>query len=343
MKVSDFDYDLPSGLIAQRPLGRRDASRMMILDRKSKEIFHSRFSEFPGTLRRGDVVVVNDTRVFPARLWGKKNGSSVEFLFLEEAQKSVWKTICRPARKIKRGDVIVFSPSLQAEITEAEEEGKRTIRLSTGDVRSELKKIGFAPLPPYIKRRPQQTDMKDFDRQRYQTVFARKYGAVAAPTAGLHFTPLMLRRLEDKGVELVRITLDVGPATFRPVRVETVEEHRMFEESYSVSRRSAKIMNAAKSESRPVLAVGTTTVRTLESACRNGKIREGSGKTDLFIYPGFEFRAVDRILTNFHLPKSTLLMMIAAFGGHKLVKKAYLEAIKNKYRFYSYGDCMLII
>jgi len=343
MDISDFDYDLPPALIAQKPLERRDGSRMMVVDRESGKICHSSFLDLPHFLANGDILVLNDTKVIPARVWGKKGETVVEFLFLREIKKGIWEVLCRPAKKIKNGDVISFSPSLQGTVMGIEEEGKRTLRFSTGNVIEELKTIGFAPLPPYIKRLPLQADLRDYDRERYQTVFARREGAIAAPTAGLHFTPLLIGLLEERGVILTRITLDVGLATFQPIRVQNVVKHTMLEETYSIGRKSAQILNAARSGCIPVTAVGTTTVRTLESAFHNGKIRSGTRMTDLFIYPGFKFQAVDRFLTNFHLPKSTLLMMIAAFAGHKLAMKAYREAVKNKYRFYSYGDCMLIL
>jgi len=343
MDISEFDYDLPAELIAQKPSERRDGSRMMVLDRKTGEIHHSQFKEFVQFFCRGDVLVLNDTKVFPARVWGKKNGAIIEFLFIEQMEKSVWRSICRPARKVKIGDVISFSPLLQGTVVGTEEEGKRILRLSAGNVISELNRIGYAPLPPYIKRKPLEKESRDSDRRRYQTVFARKEGAIAAPTAGLHFTPRILDTLKDKGIQMIRITLDVGLATFQPIRVRTVEGHRMLGENYFIGRGSAHVINEAKKESRPVAAVGTTTVRTLESAFSQGRIRSGSRLTDLFIYPGFEFQAVDRLLTNFHLPKSTLLMMIAAFAGIELVKDAYREAVKKGYRFYSYGDCMLIL
>jgi S-adenosylmethionine:tRNA ribosyltransferase-isomerase len=343
MNTSDFDYDLPQELIAQKPLERRDGSRMMVVDRKSGEIVHSHFVAFPDYLCRGDNLVVNDTKVIPARIWGKKGKTAVEFLFLREIKKGTWEMLCRPAKRVREGDVFSFSSFLEGKVIGIGGEGKRILHFPSDSVLPELKRIGFAPLPPYIKRLPLQTDLRDYDRERYQTIFARKEGAIAAPTAGLHFTPCMIGLLEEKGVILTRLTLDVGLATFQPVRIQAVENHRMLEETYSIGRKSAQILNAARSGCKPVTAVGTTTVRTLESAFRHGKIRSGTRMTDLFIYPGFKFQVVDRLLTNFHLPKSTLLMMIAAFAGHKLVMKAYREAVKKKYRFYSYGDCMLII
>ena len=343
MDISDFDYDLPPALIAQKPLERRDGSRMMVVDRESGKICHSSFLEFPHFLANGDILVLNDTKVIPARVWGKKGETEVEFLFLREIKKGTWEMLCRPAKRVREGDVFSFSSFLEGKVIGIGGEGKRILHFPSDSVLPELKRIGFAPLPPYIKRLPLQTDLRDFDRERYQTVFARREGAIAAPTAGLHFTPLLIGLLEEKGVILTRITLDVGLATFQPIRVQNVVKHTMLSETYSISRKSAQILNAAKAGSKPVTAVGTTTVLTLESASLQGKIRPGTRATELFIYPGFKFQVVDRLLTNFHLPKSTLLMMIAAFAGHKLAMKAYREAVKNKYRFYSYGDCMLIV
>lgn len=343
MDISEFDYDLPPALIAQKPLERRDGSRMMVVDRESGNIGHSSFLEFPSFLANGDILVVNDTKVIPARVWGKKGEAAVEFLFLREIKKGMWEVLCRPAKRVREGDVFSFSSLLEGKVFGIGGEGKRILHFPSGSILPELKRIGFAPLPPYIKRLPLQTDLKDFDRERYQTVFARSEGAIAAPTAGLHFTPSMIGLLEEKSVRLTRITLDVGLATFQPVRVQNLKKHTMLSETYSISRRSAQILNEAMSGSKPVTAVGTTTVRTLESAYYQGKIRSGARATELFIYPGFKFQVVDRLLTNFHLPKSTLLMMIAAFAGHKLIMKAYREAVNNRYRFYSYGDCMLIL
>jgi S-adenosylmethionine:tRNA ribosyltransferase-isomerase len=343
MQVSEFDYHLPPELIAQKPLPERDGSRMMVIHRASGEIQHSHFSEFPKSLQPGDVLVLNDTRVYPARVWGRKDEIKIEFLFLKEQEQRTWEVLCRPAKKVRLGDSIHFSPSLEGQVIGVGEEGKRLLLFASRQVLPELKKIGYAPLPPYIKRSPSQTGLRDMDRERYQTVFARKEGAIAAPTAGLHFTPETLRSIQDRGIFLTPITLDVGLATFQPVRVRKIESFRMLQETYSISRPSALVINEAKKEGRPVTAVGTTSVRTLESAFLQGEIRSGSRTTDLFIFPGYSFQVVNRLLTNFHLPKSTLLMMIAALAGIDLIKKAYMEAVQKKYRFYSYGDCMLII
>lgn len=343
MLVSDFDYNLPPELIAQKPLPLRDESRMMVVLRSEKKFFHSQFKQLPQYLNKGDVLVLNNARVIPAKIWGKKDGKEIEFLLLKEIKKCTWEVLCRPAKKIKVGDVIFFTPEVKAEVIETEKEGKRVIYFFPKDIREKIKKIGFAPLPPYIKRQKKNTRLRTYDLERYQTVFAKKEGAIAAPTAGLHFTFPILEQIRRKGVEVYEVCLRVGQATFQPVRVTKLEAHQMPEETYSISpSTAAKITEAAK-ERRPVLAVGTTVVRALESAFQDGRVRPGTDSTSLFIYPGYEFRVVDRLLTNFHLPKSTLLMMVSAFSGFDLITEAYKEAIRHKYRFYSYGDCMLIL
>jgi S-adenosylmethionine:tRNA ribosyltransferase-isomerase len=343
MLTADFDYDLPLELIAQTPLPKREQSRMMILHRRTGEIIHSRFEEFPDYLNKGDVLILNNTQVIPARAWGKIEGKEIEFLFLKKSKEGSWEVLCRPAKKARLGDVISFSPGFEGKIAKVEPEGKRVIRFSSGDVLSKLQKIGFAPLPPYIKRKKKNVELRAKDLERYQTVFARKEGAIAAPTAGLHFTPQILERIKAKRVQVAEISLDVGLATFQPIRAKRIEDFNMLEETYSISRGPSQTINEAKRESRPIIAVGTTSVRALESAFKSGKIHPGINSTNLFIYPGYEFRAVDRLLTNFHLPQSTLLMLVAAFTGLDFIKKAYQEAVRQKYRFYSYGDCMFIL
>ncbi len=344
MHISEFDYDLPAELIAQHPLPARDASRMMVILRREERIIHSRYSEFPSFLQKGDVLVLNNTKVIPAKVWGKKDGTKVEFLFIKEREKGIWEALCRPAKKIKAGDRITFAPDFEATVIEGGEEGRRLLKFSDPDILGHLQEIGFAPLPPYIKRKKANADTRPNDLERYQTVFAEKEGAIAAPTAGLHFTPQLLDLIRDKGVRIEQVSLQVGLATFQPMRVERVEEHKMLEETYAISEHAAEAINQAKVESRPVVAVGTTVVRTLESAYRaNGGIRPGTNSTSLFIHPGFNFQVVDKLLTNFHLPKSTLLMLVAAFAGHDLIMRAYKEAVREKYRFFSYGDCMLIL
>ncbi|TEU07762.1 MAG: tRNA preQ1(34) S-adenosylmethionine ribosyltransferase-isomerase QueA [Candidatus Aminicenantes bacterium] len=343
MLVADFDYELPAGLIAQKPLPERQQSLMMILHRETGEIIHSRFSEFPAYLQKDDVLVLNTSKVIPARVYGKIEGKEIEFLFLKELGDGLWEVLCRPAKKVRLGDAVVFSDEFEAKIASIGPEGKRTIQFTSGDILPKLKKVGFAPLPPYIKRKSKNSELRAMDIKRYQTVFAEHDGAIAAPTAGLHFTPDILKEIAARGAAIVRITLDVGLATFQPVRVTKIENHQMLEEDYTISPSASRIINSAKKESRPLTAVGTTSVRALESAFQEGKIQPGKGSTRLFIYPGYSFKAVDRLLTNFHLPKSTLLMMISAFAGLDFIKRAYEEAVRQEYRFYSYGDCMLII
>ena len=345
MRVSDFNYDLPPELIAQKPLVERDSSRMMVVRRKEGKILHARFKDFPDHLQKGDILVLNNTKVIPAKVWGKKDGKDVEFLLIKEKEKGVWDVLCRPAKRVKTGDRIEFGPGFRAEIIDAGDEGRRTLKFSAPDVLGHLKKIGFAPLPPYIKRKKENGALRPQDLERYQTIFAEKEGAIAAPTAGLHFTPKVLKDIREKEVLVTDVTLDVGLATFQPMRVERLEEHKMLEETYSISEGAAAAINQAKKDKRPVVAVGTTVVRTLESAYSSdkGEIQPGHRSTSLFIYPGYEFKVVDRLLTNFHLPKSTLLMLVAAFAGRDLIMEAYREAVREKYRFFSYGDCMLII
>jgi len=343
MLTYEFDYELPKNLIAQAPLPQREESRMMVLDRKRRQIIHSRFTEFPNYLNQGNVLVLNIAKVIPARVWGKNKNREIEFLFLKEREKGVWEVLCRPASKVRMNDIISFSHGFEAGVVGVEPEGKRVIQFSSTNVLSWLKKIGFAPLPPYIKRSKKNAELKAQDLERYQTVFAQKEGSVAAPTAGFHFTTQILERIKARGVRIVKISLDVGQATFQPVRTARVENHHMLEETYSISLAASQEIEEAKKESRPVVAVGTTSVRALESAARGGKIQAGASSTNLFISPGYEFKVVDRLLTNFHLPKSTLLMLVAAFAGLDFIKKAYQEAVKQKYRFYSYGDCMLIL
>ncbi|MGD2246549.1 MAG: tRNA preQ1(34) S-adenosylmethionine ribosyltransferase-isomerase QueA [Candidatus Aminicenantes bacterium] len=343
MLVSNFDYKLPAELIAQKPLPQREQSRMMVLHRETQEIIHSQFSEFPSYLQKHSVLVLNTTKVIPARVYGQKEGKEIEFLFLKEKEKGLWEILCRPAKKVKLGDVITFSSGFEGQIVDVAPEGRRTIKFAADDILPKLKKFGFAPLPPYIKRQSENPELRAMDLERYQTVFAQKEGAIAAPTAGLHFTPDTLTKITAKGVRIVRITLDVGLATFQPVRVKKIEDHQMLEENYTISPSASRVINEAKKRSRPVCAVGTTSVRALESAFQGGKIHAGANSTQLFIYPGYQFNAVDRLLTNFHLPRSTLLMMVSAFAGLDFIKKAYREAVRQKYRFYSYGDCMFII
>jgi S-adenosylmethionine:tRNA ribosyltransferase-isomerase len=343
LRVSAFDYDLPPELIAQHPLPRREDSRLMILDRHSRTIRHGRFRDFPEFLDKGDTLVLNDTRVLPAKLWGTSGEAKIEFLFVGEVSPGVWDVLCRPAKRVREGATVRFPGGIMARVSGLGGEGRRLLDFGEADVRRLLRQKGFAPLPPYIKRARQDEAARPQDIERYQTIFARKEGAIAAPTAGLHFTEGMLRRLGASDVEIRRVTLNVGLATFQPVRADLVENHKMLEETYAITFAAAQAVNTAKSEGRPVTAVGTTVVRTLESAWQDGAVRSGRRATSLFITPGFEFHVVDRLLTNFHLPQSTLLMLVSAFAGYDLVMRAYAEAVRERYRFFSYGDCMLIL
>jgi S-adenosylmethionine:tRNA ribosyltransferase-isomerase len=359
--VSEFDYHLPDELIAQEPLADRAASRMLRLDRVSGTIQDLSFRSFPELLRPGDLVVFNNTRVFPARLYGRRSGTKaqplspanpasrdflqgrVEVLLTKQIsqQPNEWECLVRPGRKIGVGELLFFGEQqdLVAEVVGRGTFGERRIRFAPIANFFELvEKLGHVPLPPYISREDRATD-----RDRYQTIYARERGSVAAPTAGLHFTSEVLAQMEQRRVETAEITLHVGLGTFQPVRVEKVEEHKLHAERYSISAEAAQKINRALDESRRVLAVGTTTVRTLEYVARDsGRVHAGSGEVSLFIYPGFNFRIVDAMLTNFHLPQSTLLMLVCAFGGKEHVLNAYRYAVAEQYRFYSYGDCMLV-
>jgi S-adenosylmethionine:tRNA ribosyltransferase-isomerase len=344
MLVSEFDYHLPQELIAQNPLPKRDHSRMMICNRESGEIFHSHFFNILEYFKNDDMLVLNSSKVIPAKIWGKmEDGKSIEFLFLEETGKNKWGVLCRPAKRVQLGNEITFTKGLVGQVVEVKPEGTRVLQFPQNQVLSMLKEAGFAPLPPYIKRKKKDIHIRSEDLDRYQTVFAQDDGSIAAPTAGLHFTQELLDKSEDTGVTICDLSLDVGQATFQPVRVENVEDHLMLSENYFISKRTAKVITSAIKTNRLITAVGTTSVRALESAYREGQVQAGRFATDLFIYPGYEFKVVDRLLTNFHLPKSTLLVLVSAFAGKEFILEAYREAVRRKYRFYSYGDCMLIL
>ncbi|MDK2856473.1 MAG: S-adenosylmethionine:tRNA ribosyltransferase-isomerase [Bacillota bacterium] len=341
MRLEEFDYELPPELIAQTPLDRRDESRLLVLERRSGKIEHRVFHDLPAYLRPGDVLVLNDTRVLPARLIGRRSrtGGKVEVLLLRELGSGQWETLVKPGRRCPEGEELVFGGGkLTGRVLSRTQEGGRVIAFSLHGPKflETLNEIGKVPLPPYIH-----TELKD--QERYQTVYARHLGSAAAPTAGLHFTPELLKSIEARGISILYLTLHVGLGTFRPVREERIEDHRMHEEYYVVRPEVAEAVNAAKKEGRRVVAVGTTVVRTLESAGRSGEVKAGADWTDLFIYPGFEFRIVDALVTNFHLPKSTLLMLVSAFAGREKILRAYQEAVKERYRFFSFGDAMLII
>lgn len=337
MLRTDFSYELPDDLIAQEPR-ERGRSRMMVVTPTGIE--HDSFVSFPSRLNAGDVLVINDTRVIPARLFAQPKGAMknpIEFLLTRERDPMTWETWCRPAKRVKPGDLVTFSDTLSAEVIE-KEEGTVVIRF-IGDVH-EIERLGIPPLPPYIARE----QPRESDKESYQTVYAAARGAIAAPTAGLHFTQEILDEVAQRGAEIVRVTLHVGIGTFKPVKADRVEDHRMDSERYDITADAADRLNAALAGKRRIVAVGTTSVRTLESAIRagNGRFIAGHGETSIFITPGFEFRVVDALLTNFHLPESTLLMLVSAFAGIERVRDAYAEAIRNRYLFYSYGDSMFL-
>jgi S-adenosylmethionine:tRNA ribosyltransferase-isomerase len=347
MKVAEFDFELPAELIAQRPAPRRDRSRLLVLDRRTGKIDHRRFDELAALLRPGDLLVLNDTRVLPARLVGRKpSGGRVELLLVEQRESAphhaLWRCLLKASRKPPAGCVLEFDRGLRGAVLDREN-GEWLVRLecAEGRVDEQLERAGAAPLPPYIRRGDRGPDVED--RQRYQTVFARRPGAIAAPTAGLHFTENLLRELRAAGVEQACITLHVGLGTFQPVTVESVEDHRMHEERFELSAAAAEAVTAARQRGGRVVAVGTTVVRTLEAcATQRGLVSSRGDRCALFIYPGFRFRVVDAMITNFHLPRSTLLMLVSAFAGRERTLEAYREAVARGYRFYSYGDAMLI-
>jgi S-adenosylmethionine:tRNA ribosyltransferase-isomerase len=348
VRVADFDFDLPAELIAQQPVSERGSSRLMIVHRVSGTITGAHTRDLPDLLTPGDLVVVNDTRVFPARLYGHRmpSGGQVECLLLRRLDQERWDALVHPGQKLRPGCRMRFERDgvvLEAEILERRTFGRRTIRLwrlDRADVDAAVDTIGEVPLPPYIKHAPDA-----LDRERYQTVYARARGSVAAPTAGLHLSEETMARLDARAIERTAITLHVGYGTFQPVRSEDVEGHRIDPEPYEISGGAARAITAALDAQRRIVAVGTTTTRTLEAvAAANGdRVREGAGYADLFIYPGFRFRVVGGLLTNFHLPQSSLLMLVCAFGGRELVLEAYRQAVAEGYRFYSYGDAMLLV
>jgi S-adenosylmethionine:tRNA ribosyltransferase-isomerase len=349
MQLSDFDYELPEELIAQQPLEQRDASRMLLLNRATQTLEDSRFALLPEYVRAGDVVVVNNTRVFPARLIGRRDpsGGRVELLLLREVEPAIWDALVRPAHRLKPRARLRFGDSaLRAEVLESSALGVRRIRFEgdTAEGRSLetlLNEQGQTPLPPYIGR-PLGTSLED--KERYQTVFARARGAIAAPTAGLHFTPEVIEALQSRQVRVVEITLHVGYGTFEPVRVEEIDQHHVAPEFFQIDREAAEVINETRSQGGRVIAVGTTTTRALESAVNAaGRIEAGGRETELTITPGYQFRITDALLTNFHLPRSSLLLLVSAFAGCDFTLKAYHHAALARYRFYSYGDCMFVI
>jgi S-adenosylmethionine:tRNA ribosyltransferase-isomerase len=354
LRVADFDFELPEELIAQEPPQERGQSRMLVMDRATGELRDSHFNQFPSLLRAGDLLVLNDSRVIPARLYARrtlrrekeKPTGQIEVMLTESAGENRWHALVRPGRKVAIGERLVFPAQngeivLEAEVLERGEFGDRLLEFApTEDFFGVLDRIGHVPLPPYIHRNDSSTD-----RERYQTVFSRERGSVAAPTAGLHFTPQMLDRIIARGVEIARVTLHVGLGTFAPLRVERVDEVRLHRERYSIAADTAEAVNRARREGSRIVAVGTTVVRTLESAAQqagSAPLAAHSGATDIFISPGFDFRIVGALLTNFHLPQSSLLMLVSAFAGREWVLAAYRHAVESRYRFFSYGDCMFL-
>lgn len=348
MHINDFDYELPEELIAQKPADKRDASRLLVVHRKTGETEHKHFYDILEYLNEGDCLVLNNSKVLPARLYGIKEGTGakVEFLLIKRIDGDRWETMVRPGKRLKPGDSVMFSedPLLKADIIDYGNDGTRIVEFSYDGIFMErLEEIGSMPLPPYIERQSENED-----RDRYQTVYCREEGSVAAPTAGLHFTEELLEKARAKGVELAYVTLHVGIGTFRPVKCENIEDHSMHFEEYHIDEKTAEIINRAKAEGRRVISVGTTSTRTVESAAYFDEekdcwqVRSGENSTGIFIYPGYEFRIIDSLITNFHLPKSTLLMLISALYDREKILEVYQEAIREKYRFFSYGDAMFI-
>lgn len=339
MKTSEFDYYLPEELIAQHPSSKRDEARMMVLDKNTGESEDKYFYDIIDYLKPGDVLVMNDTRVIPARLFGHRpdKEEKIEVFLLNNTEGSKWEVLVRPGKKMKIGTEVIFSDELSCKVIDIKEDGNRIVEFYFEGIFNEiLDRLGNMPLPPYIKEKLK-------DKEDYQTVYSKNPGSVAAPTAGLHFTKELLKKIEDKGIKLAYLTLNVGLGTFRPVNEDEITDHKMHSEFYTLSKETAEIIKKAKSEGGRIIAVGTTSIRTLESVYKkNGKICADSGWTDIFIYPGFEFKVIDAIITNFHLPKSTLIMLIAAFTSKDIILNAYNDAVTKKYRFFSFGDCMFI-
>ncbi len=350
MLLREFDYHLPEGLIAQHPLPNRDASRLLVLRREDGVVFHQRFREVATLLCPGDLLVLNDTKVIPARIYGQRaGGGKVEVLLVREESRNHWWALVKPGKRLPVGRLVKFSEGVTAQIVDRGEQGRRLLRFDGAEnIRELLPRIGVMPLPPYIKRGAARSEEwaqeRRLDTERYQTVYAKEAGAIAAPTAGFHFTEAVLRELEWQGIEITFLTLHVGTATFKSVTAQRVAEHRMGSERYSIPEATAAAIKRAKTEGRRVIAVGTTSTRALEDAAQcGGEVRAGEATASLFITPGYRFRVVDGLLTNFHLPRSTLLMLVSALAGRDLVLKVYADATRQGYRFYSYGDAMLIL
>ncbi len=338
LNTKEFYYELPDERIAQEPLEKRDHSKLLVLERQSGEVEHRHFYDIKEYLNAGDVLVMNDTRVIPARLFGRKQetGANIELLLLKRLDLKTWEVMAKPAKRLKVGTVVFFHETLSAKVKEVKEEGIRIVEfLYEGVFEEILEKLGTMPLPPYIHKKLQ-------DKERYQTVYSKVNGSAAAPTAGLHFTKELLEELRQKGVQTEYVTLHVGLGTFRPVMVEDVTKHRMHSEYYCIDEDTAQRINLAKREKRRIVCVGTTSVRTLEASAHNGQITQKSGWTDIFIYPPYAFQIADALITNFHLPESTLLMLVSALAGKENIMRAYETAVREKYRFFSFGDAMFI-
>ncbi len=346
MLISEFDYELPEELIAQKPTEKREQSKMMVLHRANHSIEHKNFFNIVDYLDENCILILNNTKVMPARLYGYKDtGAKIEIFLLKEKDDHKWEVLIRPSKRVKTGTIVKISEELSAEILEPlEDTGKWLVKMIyEGNIFEILHRVGNIPLPPYIERKMADDEIKKLDFERYQTVYAKDEGSVAAPTAGLHFTQDILEQLKNKGVEIAYVTLNVGIGTFRPVKCDDILDHKMDSEAFEISQETADLINRAKKEGKKLVAVGTTTVRTLETAYKQfGEIKACRSASELFIYPPYEFKVVDKLITNFHLPKSTLLLLVSALATKEFIFKAYAEAIKEKYRFYSYGDCMFI-
>lgn len=336
--INDYDFELPEDLIAQHPLEKRDDSKLLVYDREKQSITDKHFSDIVDLLDEGDILVLNNSKVIPARIYGCREGKdeSVEFLLLHEVEKDIWTCLCKPGKKAKVGSIFYFGDKLSIEVLSYDEEGIRTVKMHYNDVLLEiLEEIGTMPLPPYIHEKLK-------DQNRYQTVYAKIPGSAAAPTAGLHFTEDLIKRIKEKGIEMEYITLNVGLGTFKPVTERNAENHKMHEEEYYISEEVADKINHAKKSGKKIVAIGTTTVRTLESAVKDGELQAGHHSTSIFIYPGYKFKMVDSLVTNFHLPKSTLIMLVSAIIGREKTLEIYKYAVNNRYRFFSFGDAMFI-
>lgn len=344
MLLEEFNYELPEKLIAQLPAQKREMSKMLILDRGEKSFIHKHFMDITDFLTENDLLVLNNTKVIPARLYAtKETGALIEIFLVREVEKDVWISLIKPSKRVKTGLILKVSDELSVEVLDKDDDKWKVRLIYNGNIFEILDRVGNIPLPPYIERKMTNEEYKNLDFDRYQTVYAKKEGAVAAPTAGLHFTQEILKKLEEQGTKHCFVTLNVGLGTFKPVKCENILDHKMDSESFEISEESAQIINEAKAKGKNIVAVGTTSVRTLETVMNKyGCIKPVNDSSELFIYPGYKFKIVDKLITNFHLPKSTLLMLVSAFADKEYIFKAYNEAIKNEYRFYSYGDCMLI-